>query len=245
MQRVLIFGATSAIAEATARRLAATEVAFFLVGRNPKRLAAIADDLGVRTGNRAHQEVADLDELDRHPMIIDRALAALGGLDLALIAHGALPDQRACQQDVGKTMDSIHTNALSAISLSSLIANRFEHAGHGTLVVIGSVAGERGRQSNYVYGAAKGMLAIFLQGLRNRLTPAGCQVITIKPGFVDTPMTKEFAKGVLWAQPDDIARGIVRAIKNKSDVVYLPWFWRGIMAMIGMIPEWIFKRMRL
>jgi len=245
MLRILIFGATSAIAEATARRLASPQATFFLVGRNPQRLAAISDDLCVRTGNPVHQQSADLDALAQHPRIIDKALAALGGLDLVLIAHGTLPDQQVCEQDVARSMAAIHTNALSAISLSSLIANHFETAGHGTLVVIGSVAGDRGRQSNYVYGAAKGMLAIFLQGLRNRLTAAGCQVITIKPGFVDTPMTTDFPKGALWAQPDDIAQGIVKAIRKKSDVVYLPCFWYAIMGLVRAIPERIFKRMPL
>lgn len=245
MPRIVIFGATSAIAEATARRLASPEATFFLVGRNRQRLAAIADDLGVRTGNTVHQEFADLDDLTRHPQIIDHAIAVLGGIDLALIAQGTLPDQTACQQDVGKTIAAIHSNALSAISLATLIANQLESARHGTLVVIGSVAGDRGRQSNYVYGAAKGMLALFLQGLRNRLSAVGCQIITIKPGLVDTPMTKDFPKGALWAQPDDIARGIVKAIGRKSDVAYLPWFWQGIMAVIRVIPERIFKRMQL
>lgn len=245
MQRILIFGATSAIAEATARRLASAQATFFLVGRNPLRLAAIADDLSARSGNAVHQEVADLDDLAGHPRVIDHALTALGGLDLALIAHGTLPDQQACQQDVATTMAAIQTNALSPISLCTLLAQHFEFASHGTLVVIGSVAGDRGRQSNYVYGAAKGMLATFLQGLRNRLHAVGCQVITIKPGFVDTPMTRDFRKGALWAQPDDIARGIVKAITKMSDVVYLPWYWQIMMVVIRIIPEGIFKRMRL
>ncbi len=237
MLRILIFGATSAIAEATARRLASPQATFFLVGRNPQRLTVISDDLRVRTGNPVHQEIADLDALSEHPRIVDKALECFGGLvDLVLIAQGTLPDQHACEQDVGNTMACIHTNALSVISLSTIIANHFEAAGHGTLVVIGSVAGDRGRQSNYVYGAAKGMLAIFLQGLRNRLSQAGCRVLVVKPGFVDTPMTKDFPKGVLWAKPDDIALGISKALRKNSDVVYLPWFWRWIMAVILAIP---------
>lgn len=245
MTRILIFGATSAIAEATARRLAKPDSRFYLVGRNGLRLAAIADDLAVRTGNKVDHEAADLDDLAHHPAIIANALSALSGLDIVLIAHGILPDQKACQEDVAAALAAIHTNAVSAISLCTLIANHFEAAGHGTLVVIGSVAGDRGRQSNYIYGAAKGMLATFLQGVRNRLAPLGCPVITIKPGFVDTPMTKDFAKGPLWAQPEDIARGIAKAIDRKADVAYLPWFWQVIMALIRAVPETIFKRMRL
>ena len=111
--------------------------------------------------------------------------------------------------------------------------------------MIGSVAGDRGRQSNYVYGAAKGMVSLFLQGLRNRLAKQGVQVLTIKPGFVDTPMTAAFSKGALWAKPDDIARGIVRAVDRKSDEVYLPGFWWVIMTIIRHIPERIFKKLSL
>jgi len=245
MERILIFGATSAIAEATARRLASRDTVFFLVGRDPQRLTAISDDLRVRSGNAIFQEIADLDDLGRHAPIIDRAVASLGGLDLALIAHGTLPDQKTCQQDVATALEAIHNNALSAISLCTHLANHLESVRQGTLVVIASVAGDRGRQSNYIYGAAKGMLDIFLQGLRNRLAPVGCPVITIKPGFVDTPMTRNFSKGVLWAQPDAIAQGIVKAIRKKSDVVYLPWFWRWIMAAVIVIPERVFKRLHL
>jgi decaprenylphospho-beta-D-erythro-pentofuranosid-2-ulose 2-reductase len=245
MERILIFGATSAIAEATARRLASRDAVFFLVGRNPQRLTVIGDDLRVRSANAVFQEIADLDDLGSHAPIIDRAVASLGGLDLALIAYGSLPDQKVCEQDVAAAMAAIHNNALSAISLCTYLANYLESTRHGTLVVIGSVAGDRGRQSNYIYGAAKGMLDTFLQGLRNRLAPVGCQVITVKPGFVDTPMTRNFSKGVLWVQPDAIAQGIVKAIRKRSDVVYLPWFWRGIMAAIVVIPERVFKRLHL
>lgn len=246
MRNILIFGATSAIAEATARRFAATGARFYLVGRNPERLAAIARDLEIRSGQPVWHESQDLDALDQHPAILDRAAQAFGSIDIALIAHGVLPDQQACQQSVAATLATIHTNALSVISLATLLANGFEQRGQGTLVVIGSVAGDRGRQSNYVYGATKGMVALFLQGLRNRLHGRGVQVITIKPGFVDTPMTAAFEKkGVLWAQPDHIAQGIVAAVDRGRDQVYLPWFWRWIMLVIRHIPERLFKRLTL
>ena len=112
-------------------------------------------------------------------------------------------------------------------------------------MVISSVAGDRGRQSNYVYGSAKAAVTTFLQGLRNRLHPAGVQVLTVKPGFVDTPMTSAFPKGPLWASPEQIARGIHRAIQKRKDVVYLPGFWRLIMRVIREIPEAVFKRLSL
>ncbi|HRE56072.1 MAG TPA: SDR family oxidoreductase, partial [Candidatus Competibacter sp.] len=233
MRNILIVGATSAIAEATARRFAALGARFYLVGRNAEKLAAIVGDLEIRGGQAVHSESIDLDWLEQHPALLARAVQALGGIDLALIAHGSLPDQAACQKSVKMTLAAIQTNALSVISLATELANLFEARGRGTLVVIGSVAGDRGRQSNYVYGAAKGMVGLFLQGLRNRLNDKGVHVITVKPGFVDTPMTAAFEKkGLLWAQPDQIARGIVAAVERRRDVVYLPGFWRWIMIVI-------------
>jgi len=129
--------------------------------------------------------------------------------------------------------------------LLTLLANRFEAQRHGTLAVIGSVAGDRGRQSNYVYGTAKGALAIFLQGLRNRLHPAGVRVLTVKPGFVDTPMTASFKKGPLWAAPEAVAAAIVAAVERGRDVIYTPWFWWGIMTLIKLVPERVFKKLKL
>lgn len=174
------------------------------------------------------------------------AQRALGGLDVLLVAHGSLPDQKACERSVHVTLDELHTNALSVISLVTLAANLFQTAGHGTIAVISSVAGDRGRQSNYIYGTAKGMVSLFLEGLRNRLSRSGVRVVTIKPGFVDTPMTAHLEKkGPLWAQPQAIARGIARAVNGQRDVVYLPGIWRWIMLIIRHIPEPIFKRMSL
>ena len=246
MRNILIIGATSAIAEATARRFAAAGARFYLVGRNADRLAAIARDLEIRSGQPVAHESLDLDLLDQHPALLERAEQALGEIDIALIAHGVLPDQDACQESVAATLAAIQTNALSVISLATLLGNAFEQRGRGVLIAISSVAGERGRQSNYVYGAAKGMVSLFLQGLRNRLSRHGVQVITIKPGFVDTPMTAAFEKkGLLWAQPDRIAKGIVAAVERGRDEVYLPGFWRWIMLVIRHIPEGLFKRLKL
>jgi len=248
MSRIAIFGATSAIAAACARRWIAQGDSIFLVGRNPAKLRALAEDLAVRkTGEqKLAAATADLDDFSRHEALLDEAQAALGGLDVVLIAHGSLPDQKDCEASVDATMAEIRTNALSVISLATLAANRFEAKGRGAIAVIGSVAGDRGRQSNYVYGAAKGMVDVFLQGLRNRLARSGVAVVTIKPGFVDTPMTASIAKkGLLWAQPDGVAKGIVGALARGRDVVYLPRFWRLIMLIITHIPERVFKQMKL
>ncbi|RME50328.1 MAG: SDR family oxidoreductase [Caldilineae bacterium] len=245
-RRVLIAGATSAIAQETAKRFAAAGDALFLAGRNRERLEAIAADLRVRGAERVGIAVLDLTETEQHPALIEEAADALGGLDTVLIAHGTLSDQSACQQDFALTEREMKTNFLSVVSLLTHLANRFEAQGYGTIAVISSVAGDRGRQSNYVYGAAKAGVSAFLQGLRNRLHRAGVTVITIKPGFVDTPMTAHIPdKGLLWVGPDVVGRGIYRAIQRRQDVVYLPWFWWGIMWVIKHIPEGIFKKMSL
>jgi decaprenylphospho-beta-D-erythro-pentofuranosid-2-ulose 2-reductase len=248
MARIAIFGATSAIATACARRWLSEGSSLFLVGRNPDKLRTLVDDLSVRKGpaQLIAQACVDLNDFERHEGLLTEAQRILGGLDVLLVAHGSLPDQKACERSVHSTLDELRTNALSVISLVTLAANLFETAGHGTIAVISSVAGDRGRQSNYVYGTAKGMVSLFLEGLRNRLSRSGVRVVTIKPGFVDTPMTAHLEKkGPLWAQPQAIARGIARAVNGRRDVVYLPGIWRWIMLIIRHIPEPIFKRMSL
>ncbi|MGO9389775.1 SDR family oxidoreductase [Rhodoblastus sp.] len=248
MAKIAIFGANSAIAAACARQWIAEGNSIFLIGRNSDRLKTISDDLGVRKG--ADQIVAhacaDLNNFTRHASLLAEAQRSLGGLDIVLIAHGSLPDQKACEASVQLTLDEINTNALSTISIATLAANFFEREKRGVLVVVGSVAGDRGRESNYVYGAAKGMVSVFFAGLRSRLAKSGVAVVTIKPGFVDTPMTAHLEKkGPLWAQPEDIARGIASAVSRRRDVVYLPWIWQLIMLVIRHIPEAVFKRLSL
>lgn len=245
MRKIMIVGATSAIAQETAQLFAAAGDRLFLVGRHPERLAAVSEDLKVRSKNEVFFRVQDLNDVDDHELLLKEAQEALGGLDTVLIAHGVLGDQQAEQEDYRKTELSFRTNLLSAISLLTQIANLFEAQGHGTIAVITSVAGDRGRQSNYVYGTAKSALSTFLSGLRNRLHPKNVQVLDIRPGFVDTPMTAHIEKGPLFVSPAVIAKGIVRAIEKRRDVVYLPWFWWGIMLIIRSIPEKIFKRLKL
>jgi len=245
VRKILIVGATSAIAEATARLFAADGDRLCLAGRSAERLAAIAEDLRVRGAAQVETVPLDANDFNRHDFAISRAAEAMGGLDTVLIAHGTLPDQKACEVSVDATLDAFTTNALSVIALLTLIANRFEQQSSGTIAVISSVAGERGRQSNYVYGTAKGAVSIFTQGLRNRLARTGVKVVTIKPGFVDTPMTAAFTKSALWATPGTVAGRIHRAIVKGEDIVYTPWFWRWIMIVIRAVPESIFKKARL
>lgn len=245
MLKVIIIGATSAIAEATARIYASRGARLFLVARNPQRLGDIASDLKVRGTETIETASLDVNSVERHGAVLDSAWAFLGTPDVVLIAHGTLPDQQACEASVPTALAEFATNATSTIALLTDIANRMQQARHGCIAVISSVAGDRGRASNYLYGAAKAAVSAFLSGLRQRLGGYGVYVLTIKPGFVDTPMTRDFRKGLLWAQPGAVARGIVKAIDKRKAIVYLPWFWRGIMLVIKHVPEFVFKRIKL
>lgn len=245
MRRILIVGATSAIAEATARLFATRGDALCLVGRDAARLATIAADLGVRGAVRTATATLDVTDYAAHADVIALAERELGGLDTVLIAHGTLSDQAECEASVDALRREYDINALSVMALLTPIANRFAEQGFGSIAVISSVAGDRGRMSNYVYGSAKAAVSAFVSGLRQRLQKSGVNVLTIKPGFVDTPMTKDFPKGALWAKPEAIAQGIVKAIDKGRSVVYLPWFWSLIMLIIRNVPEFVFKRVKL
>lgn len=245
MQKILIIGATSAIAEACAKRFAAQGHSLFLLARNTERLESLAQDLRVRGAKAVHCATFEANALDSHQALLEQVKTELNGLDRVLIAHGTLSDQQTCEQSVELTLQELQTNALSVIALLTRLAGHFEEQRHGCIAVISSVAGDRGRQSNYIYGTAKGALSIFLQGLRNRLQKSDVQVLTIKPGFVDTPMTASFPKGPLWASPEKVALDIDKAIEKKKDVLYTPGFWMLIMFVIRSVPETLFKRLSL
>ncbi len=245
MKKILIIGATSAIAAATARRYAASGARFCLLGRDPERLAALAADLRVRGASEVDHDTFVAEDLERHPAMLRQAIDLMGGFDLALIAHGVLSDQATCEHDTAALLDTFDINTLSVLVMLTELANHAEQVRYGTIAVISSVAGDRGRQSNYVYGASKAAIDVFMSGLRNRLHRSGVAVITIKPGFVRTPMTADLAQGALWAEPDTIAKGIVRAVSKRRNVVYLPGWWRPIMSLIRHLPEALFKRLKL
>ncbi len=245
MKKILIIGATSAIAEAAARVWAQRGDELFLVARNQERLNIVIKDLKVRGSPRVHSCCMDANNFDQHLSILDNAFKVLGAIDIVLIAHGTLSNQKECEHSVELTMQEIKTNALSVIALLTHLAVYFETQGDGTIAVISSVAGDRGRASNYVYGSAKAMTTSFSSGLRQRLHKSGVSVVTIKPGFVDTPMTASFEKGLLWASPQVVAARIVKAIDVKKNEVYTPAFWWAVMAVIKCAPEYVLKKINL
>lgn len=240
MQRVLILGATSAVAGKVAARCAARGDSLYLVARGPDRLAPVVAELGPSVVGSATYEFTDH---ARAPAVIADAITALGGLDTVLIAHGLLGDQLASEQDFDAALAVLDVNFVSVIAQLLPLANHFEAQGHGHIAVITSVAGERGRPRNYTYGAAKGGLTIYLQGLRARLWPR-VQVLTILLGPVDSPMTVDHTKNALFAAPDDVAKSIVARIGTGAKEVHVPWFWWPIMAVVRNLPQAVFQRFK-
>ncbi len=245
MTKVLIVGATSAIAYETAKCFAQDGAELFLVGRDAEKLTTIANDLKVRGAKRIETFLLDLNHLDRHQEMLDAAISTFGVLDMLLIAHGTLGNQQRCEQSVAETLKEFTSNCTSVISLLTISANYFEQQKRGCIAVISSVAGDRGRPSNYVYGTTKAAVSTFLQGLRSRLYKSGVSVVTIKPGLVDSPMTAALKKGPLFSSPQRVGRGVYQAMKKGKAVVYSPGYWRGIMFLVRSIPEAIFKRLSL
>jgi decaprenylphospho-beta-D-erythro-pentofuranosid-2-ulose 2-reductase len=243
MRRILITGATSAIAQEAARHFAADGDAFLLVGRNPDKLAAVADDLRARGAKQVETEVVELIDLARCSRLIGEAVEKLGGLDALLVAQGTLPDQSACEADPVQTLREFSLNAMGPITLLLKAAAYFETQRSGCLAVITSVAGVRGRRTNYVYGSAKAAVSTFLEGLRGRMSEVGVSVVDIRPGFVDTPMTAHLPKNALFATAASIGERVYRAMVSGDAVVYTPWFWRWIALVIQLIPRSIFVKL--
>ena len=243
-ERVLILGATSAIARATAAAFAARGAALYLASRDADELQRIAADLRLRYGVEVHYGLFDAETTESHEAFFKSVVQDMHYLSGVVLAFGYLGDQQAAQ-DFSVGAKVIASNFTGAASILSHCANYFEPLKLGFIIGISSVAGDRGRQSNYVYGAAKGALSLYLQGLRNRLFVSGVRVITIKPGFVDTAMTFGLPGLFLVATPQSVGEGIVAALGKSADIVYLPGFWRYIMLIIKHIPEPVFKRMKL
>jgi decaprenylphospho-beta-D-erythro-pentofuranosid-2-ulose 2-reductase len=243
--RVLSLGATSGIAQNVSRCFAAEHAKLFLVARDLEKLKALTDDLKIRGAESVETCEADLTDDSSFPLIISKSVAVWGGLDAALIAHGTLPDQMSVENDPALLRNSIEVNYVSAVSLLMQLGKAFEDQRSGVLAIIGSVAGDRGRRSNYVYGSAKAGLATFVAGLRLRLAAANVQVVLIKPGWVSTPMTAHLPQNFLFASAEQVGRGVYQAIISPRPIVYLPWYWKWIMRMIRSVPESVFAKLNL
>lgn len=244
-KRILVLGATSGIAEACIRLWAGRGDHLFLVGRNAGRLAAVAADAGTRGAAFVNTAVADLDHTEHHGDLLAHAINTLGGLDVAYLALGVLGEQPKAERNFHDAAQIIHTNYTAPVSLLTWLASYCAQRHAGTLAVLSSVAGERGRKSNYVYGSSKAGLTAFVDGLRNRIDREGVRVITIKPGPVKTAMTQGMKGQERFADVDKVAASIVKAIDRGDDIVYVPGQWRLIMAVIRAIPERVFKKLNL
>ncbi len=247
-KRILVLGATSGIAEATIRIWASHGESLFLVGRNADRLSAVAADARTRGAHLVETAVTDLDHTATHPELLAHAVNALGGLDIAYIAVGLLGEQSRAERSFAETGQILHTNFVVPASLLTWLANHCAQRHGGTLAVLSSVAGERGRRSNYIYGSSKAGLTAFVDGLRNRVDREGVRVLTIKPGPVKTAMTEGMKGEGKFADVNKVAATIVTAIDKGpkgADVLYVPGIWRIIMGVIRAIPEWKFKSMDL
>ncbi len=243
-RRVLLLGATSAIGQAVARVYAQSGARLALVARNRQYLEVVAADLRLRGASALWSEVADFLDVERHAALVERAQQALGGLDVALVAHGVLPVQADALADGRIAQLCWQTNFVSAASLLEAVARRMEEAGQGTLGVVSSVAGDRGRAENYVYGASKAALSAYASGLGQRLAPKGVRVVTVKPGPVATPMTAgRTTRPGLLADVDEVGRRIHRGLERGWPGVYAPAYWRLIMSVLQLLPTRLFEKL--
>lgn len=243
---IVILGPTSAIARAVAGVFAAKGHALVLAGRDTEEIETMAADLGVRYGVSVHGLPWDATYFDTHAQVVEACAELLDdSIEGVVLCSGYMPEQEDAQTDWDNARRTIDVTYTGSVSMLNIFATRFESQRHGFICAISSVAGDRGRQSNYLYGSAKAGLSAYLQGLRNRLFPAGVHVLTVKPGFMDTAMTWGLDGMFLVASPEYVGQRIVRAIEKRRNVLYVPWFWRYIMLIIRHIPESIFKRMRM
>lgn len=246
-KRVVIVGATSAIAEHCARLWLEKEpIDLTLVGREAERVKRVASDLLVRS---PESEVRSFQTVFLSPQAIEASVENIyqsGSVDVVLIAYGSLPEQAGCQDDLTACKDAIEINGVSPVLFAEAFAKRMERANHGTIILIGSVAGDRGRKSNYVYGAAKGLVARYAQGLQHRFARTGVQVVLIKPGPTDTPMTAHLkSKGARLASAEIVAKQIIEGVRGGRPVIYAPSKWWLIMMVVRHIPAVVFNKFNI
>lgn len=246
MPSVLILGANAGIGRALAAEFAMHRHDLILAGRDLEELQALASDLNLRHKVNTRPAKVDVLNFDTLESALGACIAPAGdALEGFVLCTGYLGDPELARKDLHEVRRILDTNFTGSALALEIMANHFEQKRKGFICAISSVAGDRGRQSNYLYGSAKGGLTTYLQGLRNRLYHSGVHVITVKPGFVDTRMVFGKGKLPLVAQPEAVARDIYHAVKSRKNVVYVPWFWRVIMAMVCMIPEGLFKKLKM
>lgn len=244
-EAVLIVGATSAIAQEVARRFAERGSRVYLIARSAVRLASVADDLRVRGAASVATATLDLSRPFDSRAVLGAAFDALGTVDHMLLAQGVLPDHKRALTDPDYTVESMMVNLVSCAAMLTVATEHMQQQRGGAITVVGSVAGDRGRASNYVYGAAKGGLATFAEGLRGYLRAAGVRVITVKPGLVDTPMTAHLPKHLLFESVERVGARIYNAMHGRARTVYVPAYWGLVMAVIRAFPERLFLHFRL
>ena len=242
-QRILVFGASSAICHEVLKLYAVEGSSFYLVARNADKLAAIGDDLIVRGGTIGGTACYDFGDWEQHEKTVSEGRVCLGEIDLAIVAHGSLPDQGECEVSGAAVKACMDDNFTSAAVIIQACAQHLSLQGRGTLAVLSSVAGDRGRKSNYTYGAAKAGIDALLQGLQGRFSGSGVKVVNIKPGMVKSPMTAQMKHGALWSEPEAIAPRIHKAITRGRAVCYVPGYWRLIMLIIRGLPTGILARL--
>ena len=246
MPTILILGANAGIGRALAVEFALHRYDLILAGRDLEELQSLAADLALRHNVSTRAERVDVLDFDALESALAACTAPAGdSLEGVVLCAGYLGDPEASKKDLGEARRILDTNFTGSALALNVLANHFESRRKGFICALSSVAGDRGRQSNYLYGSAKGGLTTFLQGLRNRLYHSGVHVITVKPGFVDTRMVFGKAKLPVVAAPERVARDIYQAVKKRKNVVYVPWFWRWIMLMVGSIPEGLFKKLKM
>lgn len=242
--RICIFGATSSIAQSLIHHFNGPDIAFVLFGRDLQKLEIVREDILSKSKSKVFLEKFDPKDLSQHKIYVEKTINLLGGIDLCIFAYGWLPDNRKLESCSELIFENFIVNSFSIISISSHVVNYFEKEGQGTLVVISSVASERGRLSNYYYGSAKSSLDVFLEGLRHRFAKTKISIITIKPGFVDTPMTHHLKKNLFFASPETVAKDIFGAIIRKKSVVYTPFYWKYLMLIIKLLPRSLFYNLK-
>lgn len=242
---VLILGATSRIAQQLAHRYAEAGSAVFVAARDLDEAERIAADVRIRCESLAVAGAFDALAVESHPDFVAQVEAEVGPIDVAIVAFGEMGDQQGSEEDFLAAKRVIDVNYTGAASICEAVAAKMVARGAGAIVGITSVAGDRGRQSNYFYGSAKGAFTLYLQGLRNRLYKRGVHVLTVKLGFVDTRMTYGMSTAIPVASPEAVSRALFKAEQRREDVLYYPRFWKGIMHIIRHTPEAVFKRLSL